>query len=219
MTVIDYLREDGSGPYSEWRVSDRVPSSGSELELVFIFESPHVEELAKRVPVVGGSGRSALKFLAPDEAEGSLGGFVTKRANDNDGRIAILNVCNVPMQAAAFGDGGGPDLNAGDWAQIKGVRTSRAKSIGSIPDPQRRAAAEALVERLSSRIQALAAPSSCRFVAAGVFAQRMVRALPEGLATSPLRVPHPSFNQWSRPKNQELPDMKTLRDCFAKASS
>jgi hypothetical protein len=37
----------------------------------------------------------------------SLGRFVQQRHAAGDGRIAILNVSNVPMQAAAFGLGRG----------------------------------------------------------------------------------------------------------------
>jgi hypothetical protein len=104
VSAIDYLSEDGSGKYWRWHVPDLVPSNRA-VELVFVFESPHVDELKAGLPVVGAAGKSALRFLLPDQAgDLSLGRFVQQRHAAGDDRIAILNVSNVPMQAAAFLD-------------------------------------------------------------------------------------------------------------------
>src|SRR6476646_2804493 len=52
MSAINYLSEDGSGMYARWHVPDLVPSNRA-VELVFVFESPHVDELRTGLPVVG----------------------------------------------------------------------------------------------------------------------------------------------------------------------
>ncbi|WP_422559921.1 hypothetical protein [Gordonia sp. (in: high G+C Gram-positive bacteria)] len=218
MTVVDYLREDGSGGYAECRVPDVVLGDGAGTELIFIFESPHVEELKARVPVVGASGRDALRFLQRDRTqEGRLGFFVQQQHSAGNGRVAIMNVCNVALQAAAFGDGGAPDLGCEGWALIERVRKSSARSISSMRSGDAKAVAEVIVKGLRDRLEALAAGNDRRVVAAGAFAQGMVAALPDGLIDDPLRVPHPSFNQWNRVTNQELPDMVEMRRLFVKA--
>ncbi len=105
-SAVDYLSEDGEGPFKAWHVPDLVDDSAAEVRLALVFEWPHVKELAARLPVVGPSGRSALRYLSENPtASESLGEFVAGRVTNRDGRIAIINVCNVPMQAAAFGLG------------------------------------------------------------------------------------------------------------------
>jgi hypothetical protein len=108
VSAISYLSEDGSGIYARWHVPDLVPSSRA-VELVFVFESPHVDELRTGLPVVGTAGRSALRFLGPGQPKDrSLGHFVQQSHAAGDGRIAILNVSNVPMQETAFIDDEAP---------------------------------------------------------------------------------------------------------------
>jgi len=51
-------------------------------------------------------------------------------------------------------------------------------------------------------------------VSAGTFAQRMVAAAFPDL--TPLHVPHPSFNQWNRVANQNLPDLIDARLRFTR---
>ena len=132
MTAIDYLSEDGTGTYGRWHVPDLVPSNRT-VELVFVFESPHVDELRDRLPVAGAAGKSALRFLMSDQPRDlSLGRFVQQSHVAGDQRIAILNVSNVPMQAAAFVDVGAPELEEGEWALIERVRRSRSRSISSM---------------------------------------------------------------------------------------
>jgi hypothetical protein len=65
VSAIDYLSVDGNGTYARWHVPDLVPTD-SGVELVFVFESPHVDELSTGLPVVGAAGKSALRFLLSD---------------------------------------------------------------------------------------------------------------------------------------------------------
>lgn len=216
VSAMDYLSEDGSGSYWQWHVPDLVPTDGG-VELAFVFESPHVDELSARVPVVGAAGKSALRYLMPDPPRDlSLGRFVQKRHDAGDHRIAILNVSNVPMQSAAFVDAEKPDLGESEWTLIEKVRRSRARSVSSMRGAQARAVSEALVVGLGKRLSEIAVRPEGRVVSAGAFAQRIVAAaLPDLTA---LRVPHPSFNQWHRMANQNLPDLLEARQHFARHS-
>jgi hypothetical protein len=214
VSVTEYLRENGSGPYGQWHVPDLVPSSPS-VELVFVFESPHVDELRARVPVAGAAGKSALRFLLPGQPkELSLGRFVQQSHAVGDDRIAILNVSNVPMQQAAFVDSEAPDLEEEEWTLIGKVRKSTARSLSSIRATETRAVSQLLAEGLRHRLAGVATGSQARVVAAGAFAQRMVAAAYPDLRPGPLRVPHPSFNHWHQMANQDLPDLIATRDRF-----
>jgi hypothetical protein len=81
-----------------------------------------------------------------------------------------------------------------------------------------RAITEVLVDGLRNRLSGVATRSEGRVVAAGIFAQRMVAAATPDLTPSPLHVPHPSFSQWNRMANQELPDLIDARDRFGRAT-
>lgn len=200
--------------YGRWYVPDLVPSDRA-VELVFVFESPHVDELRTGLPVVGAAGKSALRFLLPGQPKDrSLGRFVQQSHAAGDDRIAILNVSNVPMQEAAFVDAEAPDLGEGEWTLIEKVRRSRARSLSSMRGGGTRAISEVLVDGLRHRLSGVATGSEGRVVAAGTFAQRMVAAAFPDLTPSPLRVPHPSFNQWNRAANQKLTDLISARDRF-----
>lgn len=215
MSVTDYLSENGSGIYGPWHVPDLVPSSRA-VELIFVFESPHVDELKSGLPVAGAAGKSALRFLVPGQPkELSLGGFVRQRHAVGDDRIAILNVSNVPMQEGAFVDFEVvPDLEEGEWTLIQKIRESPARSLSSMRGDEKRAISELLVEGLRHRLPSVASGSEGRIVAAGAFAQRMVPAAFPDLRPGPLRVPHPSFNHWHQMANQKSPDLIAMRDRF-----
>lgn len=219
MSAIDYLSEHGSGMYKRWHVPDLV-ASNRMVELMFVFESPHVDELCAGLPVVGAAGKSAFRYLAPGQStDMSLGRFVQERHAVGDGRIAILNVSNVPMQAAAFADTEAPELEEGEWAMIERVRVSKARSVSSMRGPGARAIAEALVNGLYERLSAVDRGVDGRVVAAGAFAQRMVAAALPDLSPEPLLVPHPSFNHWNRVANQNLPALIDLRHRFEDQTS
>lgn len=213
--VMDYLREDGEGPFKLWHVPDVVADSPEQVRLVLVFESPHVKELAAGLPVVGPSGRSALRYLSGNPSAGEpLGEFVAQRVSKGDGGIAIVNVCNVPMQAAAFGERDAPSLDSAEWALIEKVRTSRSVSLSSMRAEAVRATSEVLVDRLRKRLAAVGSRPDCMVVAAGAFAQRMVAAVQDDQANPAQAVPHPSYNQWNRQRNQRLEAMMAMRALF-----
>ena len=214
MSVTDYLSENGSGNYGQCYVPDLVPSSRA-VQLVFVFESPHVDELKARVPVAGAAGKSAFRFLLPGQPKHmSLGRFVQQNHGAGDDRIAILNVSNVPMQQAAFVDSEAPDLGEREWTLIEKIRQSSARSPSSMRGAEARAMSELLLAGFRHRLSDVADGFDGRVVAAGAFAQRMVAAAIPDLLPKPLRVPHPSFSQWHRTANQNSPDLLAMRDRF-----
>lgn len=67
-------------------------------KVVFILESPHVDELKNNAPVAGLSGKAMTKTLFKDEKT-ALG---IKIKAEPENKIGIMNICNIPMQRAAY---------------------------------------------------------------------------------------------------------------------
>lgn len=220
MSAIEYLTEDGTGRYARWHVPDLVPARRGMVELVFVFESPHVEELSAGLPVVGAAGKSDLRFLVPNQpTDLSLGRFVQQGHSAGEDRVAVLNVSNVPMQAGAFVNVKAPELEEGEWALMEHVRRSSARSMSSMRGVGIHAISEVLVDGLRTRLSGVVPGAEGRVVAAGNLAQRVLDAAFPDLTPAPLRVPHPSFNRWHWVVNQQLPDLVDLRNRFERQLS
>lgn len=67
-------------------------------KVVFILESPHVDELKNNAPVAGLSGKAMTKTLFKDEAT-AIG---IKLKGEPENKVGIMNICNIPMQRAAY---------------------------------------------------------------------------------------------------------------------
>lgn len=211
MTVDDYVAEDGRGIYSAAHVPDLVPRGQTDVGLLLVLESPHVEELRAGTPVVGVAGRSALKFLAPSRNGESLGSFVKSRHAVGDYRIAVMNVSNVPLQKAAFAGRVEPGLVTGDWDALWRVRTSSARTVDGTQSLAANRLGVALLAGLQARFDALTLTPSSSVVAAGGCSHRFTRAL-TGLQSAPLEVFHPSYGLWWRHPNR--PAHTRLRSLF-----
>jgi hypothetical protein len=70
------------------------------------------------------------------------------------------------------------------------------------------------VGALRDRLSKVVTTEGSQVVAAGIFAQRVVAAASPDLSPGLLKVPHPSFNQWNRLANQELPSLVEARRRF-----
>lgn len=62
MSVKQYLEEGGGGAFAKFVVPDLV-SLKSEVALLLILESPHIDELRTGTPLSGESGQAALRVL------------------------------------------------------------------------------------------------------------------------------------------------------------
>lgn len=69
-------------------------------EVFFILESPHIDELLNQAPVSGLSGKAMSNILF--DGEKTPIGIKLKQMPEHT--IGILNVCNIPMQRAAYVD-------------------------------------------------------------------------------------------------------------------
>lgn len=68
-------------------------------EIMFVLESPHIDELLNQAPVSGLSGKAMSKVLFGDEEKTPLG---IKLKKEMSSKIGIMNICSIPMQRAAY---------------------------------------------------------------------------------------------------------------------
>lgn len=214
LTPEQYIRH---GPSSAWHIPDLVPTDPSKIRLLFVLESPHVNEPDSRTPIVGGAGKSALRFLQGTSWTGdSLGGYIAGQHDLGNEELAVMNVSTVPLQQEAFlRTAVAPDMTPQEWRWL-GVtwRNSRAKTVDATGFRQADTIGRLLLDRLQDRIDQLALARSCTVVACGRFAQRYVLQL-SGLPGRPLKVPHPANNQWHS-KSEPVPkDLVQVRELFA----
>lgn len=215
LTLSDYLLEDGSGTYRSAFVPDLVPTGKQRIELLFVLESPHVDELASGTPVVGNSGRDALRYLLDDPyTPDSLGAFVKRRHDADDYRIAIMNVCNVPMQSVAHAGGSPPGISLSEWNDVGRARTSSARHVSSIPDSAARGIAASLLPRFQARLNLLQTGKGFTLVACGRFAARSSTSISLPTGTTTLVVPHPSMGNWQRKNFRSHVGLMETRELF-----
>lgn len=214
ITPSEYVR---NGPSSAWHVPDLVPANGRDIRLLFILESPHVDELeTPRRPVVGEAGKSALKFLqGANWAGDSLGGFVAVEHRAGEGRLAVMNVSTVPLQVAAFERTAvPPDLTKPDWKWLgETFRKSVASTVTRTPSTKANLLGQILLDGLQDRIDQLALDSGCIVVACGRWVQRYVREL-QRMPGGQLDVPHPANNQWHPVQSPVPKALKSTRQLF-----
>ncbi|WP_157002149.1 hypothetical protein [Agromyces laixinhei] len=219
MTLPQYLQEDGSGSYSSYRVPDLTPPAGVATELLLVLESPHIDELRNGIPVSGGTGQAALKFLLPAGfPPEALGPFVATRHANNDFRIAILNVSPVPLQRKAFaGHRSPPKLAPDDWAVMAEIQKSQAKEVADLGSVGAQTANMLLAPGLQSRIGRMTLSPRALIFTAGTFVQRTWTLLLSPPSRSTLPIPHPSMGWWTRTERAEhILNLAELRTQFAK---
>lgn len=213
LTPEQYIRA-GSG--SVWHVRDLIPEDSPRIRLLFVLESPHVEELDAAAPVVGEAGKSALRFLQGARWAGqSLGEFIVHKHAAGDARLAVMNVSTVPLQGQAFKrTAAPPNLTPQEWNWL-GVtfRKSRARTVDATPDRTTNIVGRLLLDNLQERVDQLRLDPACVVIACGLFAQRYVRQL-HRLPGVVLSVPHPANNQWHPKKRPAPKDLIRARDLF-----
>ncbi|MCL6597514.1 MAG: hypothetical protein K6T81_02095 [Alicyclobacillus macrosporangiidus] len=182
-----------------------LPSS----DLIFILESPHVQELKFGAPVSGPSGATMTKHLFGERyARFPLGRLVKKNADEAKNRprlnrIGLMNVCNIPMQASAYPD---PVVRREyrEWLNaLMYIRSNNQRD--TYADPLYNEVQAVLVGGLRRKLERLQ-ERPLTLVPCGRFAQKFLRL---AAVESPHwqvidGVPHPSYNSWDRPQYREV---------------
>lgn len=170
---------------------------------IFLLESPHIQELKYGAPVSGASGATMTKHLFGDAyAKYPLGLLVKKNAIEQKNRprlsrIGLMNVCNIPMQASAYGDSSVTTLYQPWLAALGAVRSDNQRDL--YRDESQNTVQAVILERLRDKLSGLVT-RTCTIIPCGRFAQKFFRLAdvhsPHWRVID--GVPHPSYNSWDR---------------------
>ncbi|MFP3725877.1 hypothetical protein U8V72_11805 [Priestia filamentosa] len=74
-------------------------------KVIFILESPHIDELLNQAPVSGLSGKAMSKVIFNNTEKEALGKVLKREFEEEKkeySRIGIMNICSIPMQRVAY---------------------------------------------------------------------------------------------------------------------
>lgn len=169
----------------------------NDSKYIFILESPYKEELIKRIPAAGLSGKSMSKFLGIDEDK-SLGEIAD---NDEEYKISIMNISKVPLDIENLKSHNYNELTKSlalvrTGFEFYGKHRDKEVNINEI---------EKLIQSdFENRIKNFIQDSpDAKFIICGRFAQKHFELSTNMDRDSKkvLYVPHPSRNQWNYSEN------------------
>ncbi len=161
-----------------------------DSEVVFVLESPHTQEVKNGYPVAGKSGSDMSKVLFDlDEAFGKL------ISNQTIKKIAIVNVCNYPLQKSAYQNTDFKELEF--FEKIRQNPKLRKNDKNGI-----NAVIKTIMGDFAKRLKK---HKEKKIVLCGNFAQNCFENyLFRDNFQNVLYVPHPSFNNWRKEKYKEV---------------
>lgn len=214
--VADYLV--GGSPSAV--VRDLLGAPGRDVEVLFLVESPHFDELDRRYPLAGITGRDALAVLESRKRNSiSLGEVVKRKIDAGDSRVAIVNISTVPLQEEAFKSSQRvPTSPQIDWTPLLELREHAQDS--ALPwSKQAEDARAVLLEDVQRRTETVQFGPGSIVAVCGNFAAMF--GVTWNLPTANvLRLPHPSFGHWRRvkPNTSMAANVDTVRVRFLQAS-
>jgi hypothetical protein len=199
----------------KYEVKNLITSSSS---YIFILESPHVEEIKFGVPVAGASGRMMTKVLLHDESKEPFGKIIStaifsnfKDASPFIKSVGIMNICRIPLQAAAYGQDT-QCKHRGFLTLLEQIRTRPDTHNYKIPELKY--VREIICNDFATQLQNL--PTGHKiFIPCGKFAQSFfyrTSSIIKGDWDMIEGVPHPSRNQWFNPKFNAIEELRRLVD-------
>lgn len=159
-----------------------------DSEVVFVLESPHTEEVKNGYPVAGKSGKDMSKILfGLDEAFGKL--IYEQKVT----KIAIVNVCNYPLQKSAYKNYDSVELEKFEKIrQNPKLRKYDKEGLNPV--------LKTMMDDFASRVLK---HKDKKIVLCGNFAQNCFENyLNADDFQNILYVPHPSFNNWNKERYQ-----------------
>lgn len=154
-------------------------------------------------------GRMALGVMVKRNRDGRLG-------RPSLDRVGLMNVCNLPLQRAAYGDLQTDGRYAPLFERMSALRQSNGRA--EFQDPLLNDLQDILLDNLRKRLDRLS-PRAVHIVPCGRFAQKFFRLA--NVCSENWRVlmdvPHPSYNNWRKPAYMTA--VQTMRDAFHQASS
>ena len=189
-------------------VPDLPTGDWSGVRVILLLESPHTDEVPRRLPLVGTSGNSVAERLAENiPAMHGVVGAVGDLVASGDPRVSwlgIMNASRLPLQAPAYlatGADRSADIPAWD-AFARCLPYVRGKR----PVTERNEAALllecAIVDDLQERLDRVPTANDRLLVCCGAIAQRVLERTrrPDGIEV--VYAHHPSKRQWQRYANK-----------------
>lgn len=202
--MVNYLTAGGEGFRKEWRVWDIVPSAATAPSpvLVLVFESPGRQELDAGLPVVGPTGERALRFLLQQSTTAcALGRFIRYRYSLGDARVAVMNVCSVPLQASAFDTDGAPQFTNGraraGWDLIAASRRHWASRHKDTADAEVAVLSEVVRTEFQRRVENLRLAKAASIVPFGAVARRFAAGM-DRVVNAEIQHPSPANGHWTK---------------------
>lgn len=194
------LRQVFNGLAKKYLVPDLIDQ---QVQFLFLLESPHVQELKYGAPVSGSSGASMTKHLYGERFEKYPLGILIKKNREEQldrpalNKVGLMNVCQIPMQAAAYQDLHLREQHADFFKALEGVRSTNNKHVYA--DPVWNDVQEIIAESLRKKLDKLR-ENRLIVVPCGRFAQKFFRlaGVESQLWQVIEGVPHPSYNGWSK---------------------
>lgn len=183
--------------------------TGPHTAILFILESPHIEELIHDAPVSGLSGKAMSRVLeVPSELP--LGIHLKKRyENGCFEKIGVLNICSIPMQRAAYVDER-VEMKYGALDETNDVKRhleafeSLRKAPVTKSHPFKNELSKSLLEDFSHQLMRFKRKNML-IIPCGNAARRYFKAT--GVMDEAWQVlwdvPHPSFGNWYKKAYQE----------------
>jgi len=197
---LDILSQQLETLKTEFCVPDIIPP---EARIVFLLESPHIQELKFGAPVSGLSGGTMTKHLFGDDyAKYPLGRLVKQNADHAVHRprldaVGLMNVCNIPMQGSAYGNSRLRRQCSTLISLLEQIRSNNQRD--EYPQVPLNLSQDLILADFRRRLVALQV-RQLTLVPCGRFAQKFFRLA--GLSNSDWTVipdvPHPSYNSWDR---------------------
>ncbi|WP_206916237.1 hypothetical protein [Alicyclobacillus suci] len=193
---------------------------------IFILESPHIQEVKHRVPAAGSSGATMSKHLFGPIFGSTPIGLLLKQHDETPeenpilDHIGLVNVCNVPLQKAAYKPM--PNLSECSEVQLEMwfsdmeyVRTNNQR-VGYRADRQNQIE-HWLTANLREKLDKLRG-KQITLVPCGRFAQKYTRLCDvHDVQWKTIEdVPHPSYNSWDRPRYRS--QIAAIRQALAAVS-
>lgn len=177
-----------------------------DSKVIFVLESPHIQELQYGAPVSGRSGATMSKHLFGPDYNKPLGRLIKKNMDDEKRRpslnvLGLMNICGIPMQRAAYKDQAVTDRYTDFFDRLEGVRQANQKD--RFKDENWQTMQDVILDRFRVRL-VHEKERVCTFVPCGRFAQKFFRLADIHSDNWQVidEVPHPSYNSWDRDRYQ-----------------
>ena len=182
-------------------------------EVLFILESPHIDELFFGSPVSGLSGKAMSKALLGNEEKTPIGRLVKKHFSEGNypslEKVGIVNICPIPMQRTAYVNDKIVDiygeLNLDEYEDFFGaLEKIRVGTKEKYRDEKRNEIQRIVLESLNEVMSSLH-EKNLTIVPCGKTAQTFfnLSSVSSPNWTIIENVPHPSYGNWSKSKYAE----------------